>query len=388
MSVDDVVRRAQTSHGSFYLYFSNREDLFKALLRDVLHEMKIIADEFPVVTRNEAGRAMLRGWVQRFCDIYLANAAVIRVLSQAEVVSDDVWRDGVQTLFRLAETITAGMTAARRDVSDGPRQQDELTALACLTMLERVNYLISVGVRLPRDEMAERLSVILYAAFPSAELAGGPSEWRRGGGRRPACESVRQGVRRSEYRAPSRGPGADTHRLAIYICYAFAVSAANTTSKTAPAADAGIGVGEALTGLAASAVRRLRRDMSLTSLVTLATLDRAGPQRITDLARMEGVAQPSMTVLVGMLERDGFVLRRRDPSDKRVVLIELTAAGTDLVQSRRRASAQAWAQLIEKLPSDEAAALVAALPALEHLRELEDVHRARTTRLHDQQPGR
>jgi DNA-binding MarR family transcriptional regulator len=317
MSVDDVVRRAQTSHGSFYLYFPDKEDLFKALPRDALHEMKIITDEFPVVTRNEAGQATLRGWVQRFCDIYLAHAAVIRVLSQPE-----------------------------------------------------------------------RLSMILYAAFPSAELAGGPTEWRRGRGRRPACESIRQGVRRSEYRAPSRGPGAGTHRTTIYICYSSAVSAANATSKTAPTADAGIGVGEALTGLAASAVRRLRRDMSLTSLVTLATLDRAGPQRITDLARMEGVAQPSMTVLVGMLERDGFVLRRRDPSDKRVVLIELTAAGMDLVQSRRRASAQAWAQLIEKLPSDEAAALVAALPALEHLRELEDGHRARTTRLHDQQPGR
>jgi hypothetical protein len=34
------------------------------------------------------------------------------------------------------------------------------------------------------------------------------------------------------------------------------------------------------------------------------------------------------------------------------------------------------AQLIEKLPSDEAAALLAARPALEHLRELEDVQRA------------
>ena len=31
--VDDVVRRAKISHGTFYLYFSNKEDLFKALLR-------------------------------------------------------------------------------------------------------------------------------------------------------------------------------------------------------------------------------------------------------------------------------------------------------------------------------------------------------------------
>jgi hypothetical protein len=41
---------------------------------------------------------------------------------------------------------------------------------------------------------------------------------------------------------------------------------------------------------------------------------------------------------------------------------------TDLVRSRRRADAQAFAQLIEELPPDETAALLTALPALEHLR--------------------
>jgi DNA-binding MarR family transcriptional regulator len=170
--------------------------------------------------------------------------------------------------------------------------------------------------------------------------------------------------------------------------YASVMSAPNGTSQTAPAAGTRIGVGEALIGLAASLVRWARRDMSLTSLGTLATLDRAGPQRITDLARVEGVAQPSMTVLVGTLERDGLVVRRGDPADKRVVLIELTAAGTDLVRGRRRADAQVFAQLIEKLPADEAAALLAALPALEHLRELAEVQRAMATRLEDKQTQR
>jgi AcrR family transcriptional regulator len=174
VSVDDVVRRAQTSHGTFYLYFSNKEDLFQALLRDALHEMKIITDEFPVVTRNEAGRVALRGWVHRFCDIYLAHASVIRIFSQAEIVGEAAWRSGLQTLFRLAEAITTGMTASRQDVPDGPGRHDELTALACLMMLERVNYLISAGVRLPREEMADRLTAILYAAFPAAPMAGGP----------------------------------------------------------------------------------------------------------------------------------------------------------------------------------------------------------------------
>jgi hypothetical protein len=32
-------------------------------------------------------------------------------------------------------------------------------------MLERINYLLSVEVGLPRDEMVDRLSAIIYAAF-------------------------------------------------------------------------------------------------------------------------------------------------------------------------------------------------------------------------------
>jgi len=170
--VDDVVRRAKTSHGTFYLYFANKDDLFKTLLRDALHDMAIITGEFPVVTRNDAGRDALRGWIRRFCDTYAANAAVIRILSQAELVGEEVYGDGLQLLFRLAEAITQGMTAASREASAAgqgePPEHAELTAVACLMMLERVNYLLSVEVRLPRDEMIDRLSAIIFAAFNAA----------------------------------------------------------------------------------------------------------------------------------------------------------------------------------------------------------------------------
>ena len=133
--------------------------------------------------------------------------------------------------------------------------------------------------------------------------------------------------------------------------------------------------GEALYGLVTAAVRRGPREMSLTSLATLATLDRSGPRRITDLAVIERVAQPSMTALVSTLERAGLVERRGDPADRRVALVALTAAGAGLLRSRRRAGAEAFEQLIGKLPPDEAAALAAAIPALRRLRELDNEDR-------------
>jgi AcrR family transcriptional regulator len=164
--VDDVVRRAKTSHGTFYLYFANKEDLFKALLSDALLDMAALTDEFPVVTRNEAGQAALRRWVNAFCDTYTAHASVIRILSQAEIVGEEVWGDGLQLMFKLSEAITQGMTAAaRKDGTETPAGHAELTALALLMMLERINYLLTVEVRLPRDEMVDRLTAIIFAAF-------------------------------------------------------------------------------------------------------------------------------------------------------------------------------------------------------------------------------
>ncbi len=164
--VNDVVRRAKISHGTFYLYFANKEDLFKALLSDALVDMAGLTDEFPVVTRNEAGQAALRRWVSAFCDTYAAHASVIRILSQAEIVGEEVWGDGLQLMFKLSEAITQGMTAAAGSAGhEAPAGHAELTALALLMMLERINYLLTVEVRLPRDEMVDRLTAIIFAAF-------------------------------------------------------------------------------------------------------------------------------------------------------------------------------------------------------------------------------
>src|ERR1035438_5255372 len=156
--VDDVVRRAKTSHGTFYLYFKNKDDLFKALLRDALHDMEAITDAFPLVSRDEASRAALRQWVNSFCETYAAHAAGV----------------GMQVLYKLAKAMARGMTASTDTQSpDGQAglaeqaEQAELTAFALLMMLERVNYLLSEEIPLPKEEMVDRLTAIIFAAFQS-----------------------------------------------------------------------------------------------------------------------------------------------------------------------------------------------------------------------------
>lgn len=134
-------------------------------------------------------------------------------------------------------------------------------------------------------------------------------------------------------------------------------------------------IGSALYGLATRAVRRVPRDLTLTSAATLATLDRTGPRRITDLAAIEGVTQPAMTVLVRVMEDSGLVERRGDQSDRRVTLVWLTEAGASYVRARRQRGVEAFGRLIDKLTDAELQALTAALPALQHLAALDSQDR-------------
>jgi DNA-binding MarR family transcriptional regulator len=115
--------------------------------------------------------------------------------------------------------------------------------------------------------------------------------------------------------------------------------------------------------------------MSLTSISTLATLDRTGPRRITDLAVVQGVSQPSMTTLVSGLERAGLVERRGDPADRRVALVAVTEAGTASLRARRSAGAESMAMLVDKLTDDEQERLEAAIPVLLRLRDLDEEER-------------
>jgi len=136
---------------------------------------------------------------------------------------------------------------------------------------------------------------------------------------------------------------------------------------TAPT-DERLATAAALDAFAAWAIRSTAgRDLSLTTASTLATLDRDGPQRLSDLAVREGVTQPSMTALVTRLERDGLATRGADPSDGRAVVVTLTDAGRDVLPARRTRRASRLAELLDHLEPDERAAVDAAAGALSRL---------------------
>lgn len=95
--------------------------------------------------------------------------------------------------------------------------------------------------------------------------------------------------------------------------------------------------------------------LTFTAIMCLGTLDRDGPARLTTLAAAEGVSQPSMSQLVQRLERQGWVIRIRDPQDGRASLIAISDAGRTLVANRLLDRHDRLADLLATLsPEDDA----------------------------------
>ncbi|NIH77730.1 MarR family winged helix-turn-helix transcriptional regulator [Amycolatopsis viridis] len=116
-------------------------------------------------------------------------------------------------------------------------------------------------------------------------------------------------------------------------------------------------------------VRRLtpQHRLTLTQGSVLSELVHGGPRRMSVLAELEGVRQPSMTDLVRRLERLGLVSRRSDPDDKRAVLIEATEAGTRYVTELVVAREEFLRERLTALDPADRDAIDAALPALRRL---------------------
>lgn len=170
--VDDVVAAARTSHGTFYLYFANIEDLFKTLARDAMAEMGDLADDFPALEPRDSSRRAVRTWVKRFCALYESHSTVLRILSDSDVVGTDLWSEGDKVLSRLASAMNRSVEEAQRAGSISPNVNTTLTATACILMIERFNSFLGSGMlELSREEVVDTLSPIVYAAFFSVEPA-------------------------------------------------------------------------------------------------------------------------------------------------------------------------------------------------------------------------
>lgn len=92
----------------------------------------------------------------------------------------------------------------------------------------------------------------------------------------------------------------------------------------------------------------------------LSLLAGRGGSRVTVLARLLGVSQPTASDVIATLERKALVERRSDPEDGRATRVLLTAAGADMAR-RTSQPPPALARAIAGLEPDERAGMQRAL---------------------------
>jgi AcrR family transcriptional regulator len=159
--VDDIVKAAKTSHGTFYLYFSNKEDLFKALALDTMSEMEALGASLGPVNADESGRDTIREWVTKFVDLYAAHGSVIRAWTEWELTDRDLGRRAQTSLVQLSTALGTRIHEVRVLDDHGVAE-----GLACLSMLERFNYFReSHQVNVSREEAIEVLTRAVFEGF-------------------------------------------------------------------------------------------------------------------------------------------------------------------------------------------------------------------------------
>jgi len=163
--VDDIVRAARTSHGTFYLYFANKEDLLRALAVECAQELDAIAGALGPVTPDAAGEQELRRFLAAFFTTYRRYGPVIRAWMEGHVEDAEATTLGLHAFTDIANAL-----AHRMHEVGVP--SDRTTVAACMALLERaVYYFVSRRIDVETDEMLDTITRMVHRGFFGAPVA-------------------------------------------------------------------------------------------------------------------------------------------------------------------------------------------------------------------------
>jgi AcrR family transcriptional regulator len=112
-TVGAITDRANTAHGTFYLYFRNKEDAFCQVVEAVIVDEVVVTT---VVPHDRAPRAAVEKGIRSFVDVYQRHTGLWRALLEGMLQSPrvrQVWLDlRREMVLRLSDTLDAQQRAA------------------------------------------------------------------------------------------------------------------------------------------------------------------------------------------------------------------------------------------------------------------------------------
>ncbi|HEY7137243.1 MAG TPA: helix-turn-helix domain-containing protein [Acidimicrobiia bacterium] len=170
--VDDIVRAAHTSHGTFYLYFASKEDLLRALAVECAQEWSALAEDLGPIGPDQAGYETLRAFLGGFVGTYRRYGPIIRAWMEDQGDDREIGRLGVRSFTAIASRL-----GTRMEEAGAPHAVDTQTSVtALMAMLERFNYaLVSRRIDLDNDLMLDTLAHVVHRGFFGAATSGAPA---------------------------------------------------------------------------------------------------------------------------------------------------------------------------------------------------------------------
>lgn len=103
--------------------------------------------------------------------------------------------------------------------------------------------------------------------------------------------------------------------------------------------------------------KRGSMDLTMSQYRMLMILNKEGAMKAIELAELLCVTPGAITGMTDKLEEHGWVMRGRSDEDRRVILIQLTEAGTELVQLLEVQQRETTEAFFEILPAKDIAHL-------------------------------
>lgn len=128
-----------------------------------------------------------------------------------------------------------------------------------------------------------------------------------------------------------------------------------------PVVDALLRASRALVAITARSLASVNEDVTLPQFRSLVVLATTGPQTVSALADQLAVHASTMTRMCNRLVARGLVVRAPSASDRREVVIALTAMGTSVVEDVMAARRAELDSVVRRMGDEDRVAVIAAL---------------------------
>lgn len=163
--IDDVAKLAGVSHGTFYLYFANKDDLMLTLAERCAAELGELTAQLGSISEGPSGRREVRRWLTDFLALYRAYGVVIRSWVENQSSDPQLTRLGIDYLGVVSGTLIDRLATVHPDDAG-------LRVAALISLIERFTYLVVTRDLGDEAEVLDTAATIIHRSFFAAAPSG------------------------------------------------------------------------------------------------------------------------------------------------------------------------------------------------------------------------